>query len=920
MAISRQNRFYSQERISVPSIRAIEAGVTSDFDSILRNFMSSTTEAYIVKGFYINIGATTFASSADNLTLNTLNGVIMNTLALEAGTLLSVDGSATEALNSSNARVSGSFIAGSTNYISINYIRKASTSTDTVFFYDADSDTEFSKILPVSTELDYQIIINTTGFSGYDPIAIVTTNSSNIVTQIVDSRNMFFRLGTGGLTPDPFNDYSWPGTRTEPGTTTTSSSDDPFLGADKNIYSFKQWADAVMTEIKAIKGTSFWFSNSGSSGGGSGDLSLATINDDANLSLWSGLGTLTHNLATTGTLISSADIVIRNVVTDSKFTVQSFSKSISDGSVLFLNLTRYTDITGDVTVVPGGTLPGSLVGLNSRTIQAGSVGQFSSLVAGVSITGDYVKVKSDNVRYFRQIQAFYDAVGSVTTSAGASYLLLDSAYAGATGVERIHYNKGFYPASDVLTATKSGILATYDIGNVYWLADRESDAIYVKGMGRFVAGEVRPVSENTSNNVLNFIGSTNESATFPSYATDVSGGITSPTQVNYGGASTDNLTIRVSELSSAMADKAMDKNVQFLGGGTVDNTAGLIAWSTSITVSIGGPGSGITNYIAAGNCYLTATDSCAYVTIDRNTVSLLPVSVTTFALLPLNENAFVFARKLSTGDVWVGNSPYLITDGTNSLSGITPSSSGSAGGGNLHLWAQEVPTGSINSSNTSFTITNFPYSVTTCILFRNGLYQSATTDYSITNSVNILFTAAPLSGDEIVAMYGLGSTVPYVYVQSLTTVSITGSTVAFSPSPTASYTPGVVVFLNGLVRRANTDYTASGAGLGFTFNLEPGSIVSAFYTGVNANIIARQGSFAQSLTSGRSLYSWFFDYTSVNSTIVAFDGVAQFAINNTIGLTSSNITINDYQWLSPNVLEANAASFTTGTIGYIWAH
>ncbi len=918
MSIKRQNRFYSQERINTPSLRAIESAVAADFDSVLRNFMSSTTEAYVVKGFFINIGATTFASSADNLTLNTLNGVVMNTLALEAGTLLSVDGSAAEALNSSNARVSGAFIAGSANYVSINYIRKASTSTDTVFFYDADSDTEFSKILPVSTELDYQIIINTTGFSGYDPLAIVTTNSSNVPTQIVDSRNMFFRLGTGGLTPDPFNDYSWPGTRTEPGTTTTSSSDDPFEGADKDIATFKEWADAVMTEIKAIKGTSFWFSNSGSSGGGSGDLSLATINDDANLSLWSGLGTLTHNLATTGTLISSADIVIRNVVTDSKFTVQSFSKSISDGSVLFLNLTRYTDVTGDVTVAPSGTLPGALVGLNTRTIQAGSVGQFSSLVSGISVTGDYVKVKSDNVRYFRQVQAFYDAVGSVTASASASYLLLDSAYAGATGVERIHYNKGFYSSSDVLTATKSGVLATYDIGNVYWLADRESDSIYVKNMGRFVPGEVRPVSENTSDNVLNFIGSSNESATFPTYATDVSGGITAPTQANYSGTSTDNLTIRASELSSAMANKAQDKNITFIGGGTVDNTAGLVAWNATITISVGGPGVGVTNYIAAGNCYLTATDSCAYVTVNRNSVAALPVSVTTFALLPLNENAFVFARKLSTGDVWVGNSPYLITDGTNSLSGITPSSAGATGGGNLHLWSQEIPTGSINSANLSFTITNYPYSVTTIMLFRNGLYQNNGVDYSVTNGVNILFAAAPLTGDEIVATYALGGTVPYVYVQSITTISITTTSIAFTPSPTASYTPGVAVFVNGLQRIANTDFTASGSGLGFAFDLEPGTVVNSFYTGVNANTIARQGQFTQALSNTRSYYSWFTDMLSENSILVSYDGVMQFSINNLVNATS--LTINDFAWKNPNVIETNNASFTFGTLGYIWSH
>jgi len=928
-ALKRQQRWLSQQRISVPSIRALEASVASDFDSVLRDFMAGTTTAYLLKGFSINIGVSSFSQSADNLTVNTLNAAILHTLAIESGTLLKITGSATEALNTSNSRVSGSFVAGSANYISINFIRKADTSTDTSYFYDKNSETEFSKLLPQATLLDYKIIINITGFGNNVPVAIVTTSASNVATQIVDSRQLFFRLGSGGTNPDAFNSYPWSQGRTEPGIITTSSATDPFTGADKNINVFKDWLDAVMTTLKEIKGTSYWYSLG--SGGSSSGLSLLSVNDDANLSTWTGAGNIIHNLSITGQLISDDNLFIRNFVTDSNFRVQTFTKSLSDGDVLFLNLSRYIDVTGNVTIDPPGTLPGSLVGLNTKVIQASVVGQLASLTYGSGTFGDWIKSKNDNARYFRQIDSFYTAAGSVTTSAsGATYLLLDSAYniAGATtGAQQVHYNKGNYSASDIVTSSKVNILSIYNSQNVYWLGYRDSDKLYVRNMGRFVAGEKRPVNENTSANILNFIGSANESLTFPIYASSAVGAITTSSQVNYSGTSTDNLTVRTSILSTAMADKAQDKNITLMGGGTLDNTSGLITWNASVTVAIGGPGTGNVNYIPAGNANLNADNSCAYVTIDRNVVSSLAVSVTTFANLPLTENTYVIARKLTGGDVWVGvgGQAYLISDGTNSLSGFSPTSPSSLGLANLHKWRQEIPIGAINSINTSFTITNVPHSVTALMVFKNGLFQSQgpsslTYDYSLTNSTNIVFYTAPTTGDEVVATFARGNNVPYVYVQSLTSIINNLSTMAFSPSPACSFTPGVAVFLNGLQRSINTDFTASASGIGFTFILAENDIVSCFYAGVNDNEIALQSIVNETVTSGRTIYTYNNDYHHAEGALLSIDGVAQFPVNNTYGLTSSSITVNDYRILNyPSVFEVNAASLTLGSVIYFWS-
>ncbi len=919
MAIKRQGRFYSQQRINTPALRDLEQSVSADFDSVLRDMVAGTSLGFVLKGFKVNIGASTFSQSADNLTLNTLNGALLNTLALESGTLLKVTGSTAEALNTSNARVSGSFIAGSTNYVSINYVRKASTSTDAVYFYDKNSETEFFKTLPVSTFLDYEIVINTTGFGINVPVAIITTSAGNVPTQITDSRNMLFRLGSGGITPDQFYNFPWSGGRTEPGTSTTSN-DDIFTGADKDIGIFKDWMDAIMTSIKEIKGSAYWFSTSGGGGSPTG-FSLQTVNDDANMSTWTGSGTLYHNISTTGQLISSATFTVQNMVTDASFVVESFTKALAVDEVLFLDLNRFVDVSGNVTIAPAGVLPGALVGQNNLVIQASSVGQLASLTSGTPY-GDWIKSKNDNPRYFRKIAGFYNSAGSLTSSVNATYLLLDSTYnitGASTGTQQIHYNQGYYGAAQVLTSSRVSILNTYDAQNVYWLAYRSTQGLHIRNRGRLVAGETRPIDENTSNNVLDFIGASNESLTFPVYATSTTGAITSPTQVNYSGASTDNLTVRTSELSTAMANKSQDRNIAMVGGGTVANVGGNISWNASITLIINGPGAGTTNYLTANN-FTLGNNQCAYVTIDRNAVAALTATVANFSAVPLAENTLVIARKLDTGDVWVGidGQAYLIASGYDSIVGVTPASIASFGVANIHKWTQEIPTGSVNSSNTSFTISKSPYSSTATLVFKNGMFQTLGTDFSVTNNVNILFTSAPNTGDELVAIYGRGNIVPYVYVQSITTVSVTTSSVAFTPSALCSYTPGVAVFLNGLQRVVNTDFTCSASGVGFTYSLNPGSIVSCFYTGVNDNEICEQSSVSPALSNTRTVYSYLADINHPNLSLFTIDGVAMFPVNNPVSGTS--YTVNDYLYLyGTQYIQINNFSVTYGSIGYLWS-
>lgn len=69
-----------------------------------------------------------------------------------------------------------------------------------------------------------------------------------------------------------------------------------------------------------------------------------------------------------------------------------------------------------------------------------------------------------------------------------------------------------------------------------------------------------------------------------------------------------------------------------------------------------------------------------------------------------------------------------------------------------NFFEQEVPSGSVDGINASFTLGNDPIYDKTVWLFNNGLIQRQTTDYSISGNT-ITYTNAPPSGTKIYAIY-----------------------------------------------------------------------------------------------------------------------------------------------------------------------
>lgn len=266
MATTRQGNWLGQMRVDVPDLRALESAVANDFD-LLAGKIWAGQEAYIIRGFFIPV-TNTAGNPASSLTLNVANGLIFHFNATEAGTLMEVDSTrSSESLNNSNSRVVGSFSSAAVNYVGIDYTRyEDSDTSDTTKFLDPNTKQETERRVPKARILDYKIIITTTPFSfntNVCPIAIVETDSSGNVISITDARQLLFRLGGGGDSPNADSYFDWQDTDRRENAITydpPTSDSDPFSEGDKDIFSMKQWMDAVMTVVWEAKSGESWYS------------------------------------------------------------------------------------------------------------------------------------------------------------------------------------------------------------------------------------------------------------------------------------------------------------------------------------------------------------------------------------------------------------------------------------------------------------------------------------------------------------------------------------------------------------------------------------------------------------------------------------------------------------------------------------
>jgi hypothetical protein len=401
MAVKQSINWLSQLRVDVPMIREIEDGVIYDFKTLWEIFQNDTP--YILSGFTLINTPTAINAPAASLQVS-VDGAIVTIPTDPNGSFLRVaPGTNPEQLNSANTKVTGSFTANSTNYIAVQFSKATDSSTDDLLsFWDVDAKVEFTRTVPTGIVLNYQFVINTTGFGTNAPIAIVQTNASNQILEITNCKQSLFRLGTGGATPNPNNTFVFNPALENPLTISGSSAADPFVGGDWDLTNFKQWMDAVMTVLKQLNGGAYWYTNGSTQATG---ISVFTDWQDSNDSLIDGAGVFVHSNVTPGQISWTSDLFVKSITGDLIYQIAPGSLNLLDQQVGYISLQR------DIDFQPS----------NEFTFTNGSVTvQGLGTVLNISV-GDWIKPKGGDISVWRKIT---DITGAVIT--------LDKGYTGVT--------------------------------------------------------------------------------------------------------------------------------------------------------------------------------------------------------------------------------------------------------------------------------------------------------------------------------------------------------------------------------------------------------------------------------------------------------------------------------------------------------
>ena len=209
------------------------------------------------------------------------------------------------------------------------------------------------------------------------------------------------------------------------------------------------------------------------------------------------------------------------------------------------------------------------------------------------------------------------------------------------------------------------------------------------------------------------------------------------------------------------ASEIVPNSFFFVGQGTTLSDTGWTL-TTDGTIVVGTTSLAFNQFSSAGVILagngMTKTGSTLDVNVG-NGIQILSNNVTiklADSTLSLSASGVALAA-LTSGNILVGNGSNVATgvalsgDATLSNTGVLTLASTVAK--HADFVSNEVPTGSVNGSNTVFTLANSPRSGTVRV-FQNGmrLFVGAGNDYTISGST-ITFVTAPTTGDNLIVDY-----------------------------------------------------------------------------------------------------------------------------------------------------------------------
>jgi hypothetical protein len=145
----------------------------------------------------------------------------------------------------------------------------------------------------------------------------------------------------------------------------------------------------------------------------------------------------------------------------------------------------------------------------------------------------------------------------------------------------------------------------------------------------------------------------------------------------------------------------------------------------------------------------------------------------------------------------------------------------------------DAPAGLIDGANTTFTLYAMPAPAASVAVFRNGLLQQPSVDYSL-NGQTLAFVAAavPQPGDVVRAWYRTAEVPDVTFVDlEIPLGAIDGSNGVFNLSSVPAPATSLRVFRNGVLMNPTIDYSMNGATLTFVAGAtpQPGDSLQASY-------------------------------------------------------------------------------------------
>jgi hypothetical protein len=146
----------------------------------------------------------------------------------------------------------------------------------------------------------------------------------------------------------------------------------------------------------------------------------------------------------------------------------------------------------------------------------------------------------------------------------------------------------------------------------------------------------------------------------------------------------------------------------------------------------------------------------------------------------------------------------------------------------------EIPGGTLDGSNSAFTLANAPNPTSSLQLFRNGLLLKQSGDYSLSGStLTFLSGAIPQPGDALLGSYRLAVVLSGVaFIDTETPAgTMDGVNASFTLAQVPNPAGSLAVYRNGMRMKSGLDYTigANAITFGTGYQPQPGDTLVCSY-------------------------------------------------------------------------------------------